>query len=144
MIVESKNDLADLHLGKKVVCITGANGFIGRKIVEYVNKQCGRIKVLTRKKDLKFPGNVEIFVDDLTDSNCDLEEFLKDADILIHCRQTKIENEMSALHIDGTRALIASVKKEISRSQKISIGFNSVLVVHTDLHRKVTSKISEK
>ena len=119
MIEVSKNDLADFHFNKKVVCITGANGFIGRTLIEHVTKKARRIKILTRQKNLKFPTNLEIFHGNLTDSGCDLKEFLKDADILVHCAgETKNEKKMSALHVDGTQALISAVKDEISLSQK--------------------------
>jgi len=117
---ESKNDLPDFNFDKKVVCITGANGFIGRTLVENLIKKGGRIKILTRQKNQKFSTKVETFLGDLTDSNCAFEGFLKDADILVHCAgETKNEKKMSALHIDGTQALILAVKNEISRSEKI-------------------------
>lgn len=115
-----QNDSSDFHSDKKIVCVTGANGFIGRKLVERLNTYGWVIRVLTRVTDRKFPSNIEIFVGDLIDSDFDLQDFLKDADMLFHCAgETKNKQKMSSLHIDGTQKLIISAKQAIARSAKV-------------------------
>ena len=114
-----KNKLNSYNDIKKIICITGGNGFIGRKLVEELKKGDWHIRVLTRSTDNQFPNNIEIFVGDLTDPKCSLESFLKDCDILYHCAgETKNLAKMRSLHIDGTQKLITSIIKEISYSKK--------------------------
>lgn len=104
---------------EKIICITGGNGFIGRKLVEELSKGDCHIRVLTRSAINQFPNNVKIFVGDLTDPKYSLESFLKDCDILYHCAgETKNLAKMSLLHIDGTQKLITSINREISYSKK--------------------------
>ena len=50
------------NLNEKIICVTGGNGFIGKKLIEELLKINCRIKILTRKKDSKFDNNVEIFI----------------------------------------------------------------------------------
>ena len=56
----------NFNLNEKIICVTGGNGFIGKKLIEELSKIKCRIKMLTRKKDSKFPNNVEIFIGDLS------------------------------------------------------------------------------
>ena len=42
-------------------------------------------RILTRKKQIKFHNNVEVFTGDLTDGNFSIKEFIKNCDILYNC-----------------------------------------------------------
>ena len=108
------------NFNQKIICVTGSNGFIGKKLVEQLSKIGCRIKILTRKEDGQFPNNVEIFVGDLTDSDLSLTKFIEGCDILFHCAG-EINNEAlkSILHIDGTQKLINSVLNESTLSKKM-------------------------
>jgi nucleoside-diphosphate-sugar epimerase len=105
---------------KKILCVTGGSGFIGRKLVEQLATKEWSIKVLTRSAFNQFPNKVDVFIGDLTDAKICLDNFLKDCDIFLHCAaETKNEEKMSLLHITGTQKLLVSIQQEMMRSQKI-------------------------
>ena len=107
------------NLNEKIICVTGGNGFIGKKLIEELLKIECRIKILTRKKDSKFDDNVEIFIGDLTDPNLSLAEFIEGCDVLFHCAgEINNEAQMSLLHVNGTQKLINSVRNESALSKK--------------------------
>ena len=98
---------------QKKVLVTGANGFIGKKLVEELIKTECTLRILTRKKQIKFHNNVEVFTGDLTDRNFSIKEFIKNCDILYNCAG-EINNEtlMRPLHVDGTQKLIEAIKNQ--------------------------------
>ena len=105
---------------KKIICVTGGNGFVGKKLVEQLATKNWNIKVLTRSAGNQFPNNVDIFIGDLTDEKICLKSFLKDCDILFHCAgEIKDEKKMSLLHINGTQKMLKSIQQEMIRSKKI-------------------------
>ena len=115
-----KNKSNSFKGSEKIICVTGGNGFIGRKLVEELATREWCIRVLIREGGNQFPNNVKIFIGDLTDSKYCMKSFLKDCDILFHCAgNTKNDAKMSLLHIFGTQRLIASVQQEISHSKKM-------------------------
>ena len=105
---------------QKTFCITGGNGFIGRKLIESLLNKGIKLRVLTRKKEVNFPEVVEVFNGDLTLPDNSLKEFLKGCDVLFHCageiRQIEL---MKKLHINGTQSLIDAVKEESFNAHKI-------------------------
>jgi nucleoside-diphosphate-sugar epimerase len=110
----------NFNLNEKIICVTGGNGFIGKKLIEELSKIKCRIKILTRKKGNKFPNNVEIFIGDLTDSELSIKKFVEDCDILFHCAgEIKDEARMRLLHISGTKKLINSIQSESTLSKKM-------------------------
>jgi nucleoside-diphosphate-sugar epimerase len=110
----------NFNFKEKIICVTGGNGFIGKKLIEELSKIKCHIKILTRKKDSKFPNNLEVFFGDLTDPDLSLAKFIEGCDVLFHCAG-EINNEarMSSLHINGTQKLIDSVRNEIKLSKKM-------------------------
>ena len=110
----------NFNLNGKIICVTGGNGFIGKKLIEELSKIKCRIKILTRKKGNKFPNNVEIFIGDLTDPELSLTKFIADCDIFFHCAgEIKDEARMRLLHISGTKKLINSIQSESTLSKKM-------------------------
>ena len=100
-------------------CITGATGFIGRELVERLSVENHQVAILTRKNTLGFPENVEIFVGDLIQSDCPLNLFLQDCDILFHCAgETTNSNVMKAVNVDGTKILITAALNECSQTNR--------------------------
>ena len=90
--------------------MTGANGFIGKKLVSELSKIKCQIKILTRKENLSSHKKIEVFIGDLIDPNISLLEFLKNCDILYHCAgEINDENKMSLLHVNGTQKLLDSI-----------------------------------
>ena len=108
-----------LILKEKIICVTGGNGFIGEKLIEELTKIGCRVRALTRKKNAKFPKNVDVFIGDLTDTNLSLKKFIEGCDILYHCAgELNDKAKMSLLHINGTQKLIEVVENETKSTQK--------------------------
>ena len=118
--MNEQQDLLDYQsLNKKIVCVTGGNGFIGKKLIEKLSKTGCCIRAITRKKNAIFPSNVNVFIGDLTDANLSLTKFIEDCDILYHCAgETNYKQQMSLLHIDGTKKLIQAVENEFKLTKK--------------------------
>ena len=116
---ETYNTSDHLSLKEKIICVTGGNGFIGKKLIEELSKIGCRVRVLTRKKNAIFPKNVDVFIGDLTDTNLSLKKFIENCDILYHCAgEINHEAQMSLLHINGTQKLIQAVENEFKSIQK--------------------------
>jgi nucleoside-diphosphate-sugar epimerase len=104
---------------KMLVCITGANGFIGRQLVETMSKDGHSIRILSRKNKNLFPDNVEVFVGDLTKSDCPLDAFMSGCDVLLHCAgEVRDVDAMRTVHVDGTARLIQAALNECSLSRQ--------------------------
>jgi len=105
----------------KQICVTGANGFIGRSLVDGLSCQGYQIKVLTRRSDCIFPVGVQVILGDLTLPDCPLAEFVVGCEVLFHCAgETRDVSSMHRLHVDGTQRLLQAVLKESAqRSQKL-------------------------
>jgi len=117
-LIQNMPDL--LNLNEKVICVTGGNGFVGKKLIEELLKSGCHLRVLTRKKNVKFPDGVKIFIGDLIDPNISLTNFLEGCDVLFHCAgEINNEAQMYLLHINGTEKLINSIHNEFFRSKKM-------------------------
>lgn len=101
------------------VCITGANGFIGRALTSQLVSMFDEVVILTRKSSISNFKKVHFIHGDLTKDNCPFDEFLKDCDIVFHCageiRNTAL---MKSLHVDGTKKLVHAVERECLRTGK--------------------------
>ena len=116
---ETQNLLDHQNLENKVICVTGGNGFIGKKLIEELSKIGCHVRAITRKKNAIFPKNVDVFIGDLTDTNLSLKKFIAGCDILYHCAgEINYEEQMSLLHINGTHKLIHAVENEFKSNQK--------------------------
>ena len=99
---------------KLKICVTGANGFIGRKLVHILSKQGHNVTILSRKDNwvIPTPSNVKLIKGDLTSVDCPLAQFVDDCDIIYHCAgEINHPEMMKALHVDGTHRLIQAVLK---------------------------------
>lgn len=103
------------------VCVTGANGFIGRSLVDALSLHGYSIRVLTRRSDCLFPSGVQVVIGDLTSPDCQLEYFLLGCDVLFHCAgEIRDVLTMQLLHVDGTKRLLhALLKASMKTAQKI-------------------------
>ena len=103
-----------------IVAITGATGFIGKKLVLFHLAQGDVVRVLSRRQlnETALPDSVDLYNADLS-SQAALLPFVKDADILYHCAgEINLEAQMSLLHINGTQKLIEAVENESKTTQK--------------------------
>ena len=104
---------------KRKVCVTGASGFIGRRLVESLLDGGHSVRVLTRGLREVMPHRAEVVVGDLTNSDCPLTDFLKDCDLLFHCAGEIHNSEiMELLHVEGTSRLIEAAKSGVEHSGK--------------------------
>ena len=103
------------------VCITGANGFIGRSLVDALTFQGYSISVLTRRHDILFPEGVHVVNGDLTSPTCPLFQFLTGCDLIFHCAgEIHDVFEMHKLHVVGTNRLLQVAEKvSEDRGQKM-------------------------
>jgi nucleoside-diphosphate-sugar epimerase len=116
---ETHNLFDQINLKEKIICVTGGSGFIGKKLIEELTKIGCRVRALSRKKDVKFSKNVNVFIGDLTDPNFSLKDFIEDCDIFYHCAgEVNHEAQMSLLHINGTQKLIEAIKSQSNLTQK--------------------------
>jgi len=103
------------------ICITGANGFIGRYLIRALSQKGHSIRVLTRQEGNLFSGDVEVVRGDLTRLDCPLDTFMNGCDILVHCAgEVRDEKVMRLLHVDGTKRLTQSIQDNFLRTgQKV-------------------------
>lgn len=108
-------------MNKMQICVTGANGFIGRCLVDTLSQQGHSIRVLTRRADCLFPEGVQVVLGDLTSPDCPLEQFLVGCEVVFHCAgEIRDVATMRLLHIDGTQRLLqAALKESAQRGRKI-------------------------
>jgi nucleoside-diphosphate-sugar epimerase len=100
------------------VCVTGAGGFIGKALVEQLTAQDHTVHLLTRLGRLS-TEHEKYFAANLLDENASLDAFLGDASVIYHCAgEIKNPSLMHGLHVDGTRRLLAAVRKKITASKQ--------------------------
>lgn len=105
-----------------IVAITGGTGFIGRKLVQRHVERGDEVRVLTRRPPhaAGLPEEVVVFGGDLAQA-ADLRPFVDGADVLYHCAgEIGDASRMEALHVEGTRRLIAAASHRIGRWVQLS------------------------
>jgi nucleoside-diphosphate-sugar epimerase len=118
---------ADLHQTSlqttpRDIAITGATGFIGRRLVARHLEAGDVVRVLSRRsaEDAKLPG-CRIYRADLTKEDCDLKSFVDRVDVLYHCAgEISDTSSMRAVHVEGTRRLLMAAKGDIGRWVQLS------------------------
>lgn len=96
-----------------MIGVTGAGGFIGRKLCEAFVAKGYSVRALTRNANLDIPS-VEVYSADLAiDNESKLEAFLDGVDVVVHCAgELKNDELMYALHVEGTKRLLAAVNQQ--------------------------------
>jgi nucleoside-diphosphate-sugar epimerase len=98
--------------------ITGASGFVGRRLMDSLLLRGHDISVLTRSYDKCFPNAVRVIVGDLTKGGSPLRELLAGCDAVFHCAGEILNAAtMRSVHVVGTRNLIEAA--HASRRGKI-------------------------
>lgn len=88
-----------------IACVTGASGIIGSKIVGQLLRRGYRVRILTRKCELK-SDELEIVYGELENEKI-LKEFLNNADLLFHCAgELYDEQKMWEVNVRGTERLM--------------------------------------
>ncbi len=105
-----------------IISITGATGFIGKKLVDRCLSEGHDVRILSRRDfdSKKIPSNVQIFNFDLSEANLPIG-FVKNADVLYHCAaETKDADKMDSTNFAGTDNLIQLSKGMIGRWVQLS------------------------
>jgi nucleoside-diphosphate-sugar epimerase len=114
-----KKILNNTDIRKKIICFTGATGFVGSKLLYKLIEIGCNVKVLTRNKNTTLSKNVRTYVGDLTDQNSNLSAFIKDCDIFFNCAGEKNNHtKMRSLHVNGTQNLLDKLRHEAAISNK--------------------------
>lgn len=106
-----------------LIAITGATGFIGRKLIMKHIAQGDRVRVFSRRPlgESGLPEHVEWHCGDLSRDEYDLRLFTDQVDVLYHCAgEIRDEASMETLHVEGTRKLIAAATGRIGRWVQLS------------------------
>jgi len=109
----------------KSVSITGGTGFIGRYLVSKLLEQGIHVRLLTRNpkkiKKLWTNENIEACEGDLRNHEGSLAEFIQGADTVYNCAGEIQDNDnMSAVHVDGTRKICELAAGKISHWVQLS------------------------
>jgi len=89
-----------------VISITGASGFIGRRLVLACLSSGYEVRILSRKISFDIPG-VTLFNADLLDEKVEFNHFVKGADIVINCAGDNTNTSiMFDLHVKATKKLL--------------------------------------
>lgn len=105
-----------------IICITGATGFIGKRLVMRHTARGDKVRILSRYAPSKvvLPNSVQWFKGELG-SNSDLRAFVDGADVLYHCAgEIRDESRMEAVHVAGTRHLSEAATGTINRWVQLS------------------------
>lgn len=91
-----------------IICVTGARGFIGRRLVARLQAIGGvRLRVLSRSAEWQSSPDCQVHRFDLTEAGNLPAAFLEGADVLVHCAgELRDPAKMKAVHVDGTAALL--------------------------------------
>ena len=105
-----------------IVAITGATGFIGKKLVLFHLAQGDVVRVLSRRQlsETDLPDSVDLYNADLS-SQAALLPFVKNVYILYHCAaEIRDEALMQEVNVEGTSRLIEAATGHIGRWVQLS------------------------
>jgi nucleoside-diphosphate-sugar epimerase len=131
-----------------IALVTGANGFIGRLLVQKLLDIGFSVRILTRSAPKSSLDNVEVVIGDLT-SEFDLSDIAIDCNVIFNCAgEINHQEKMFALHVEGTRKLIDAVNKSfmIDGNLKHWVQLSSVGAYGSSLTpgmKRVVSELSE-
>jgi nucleoside-diphosphate-sugar epimerase len=94
------------------VCVTGATGFIGRKLISLNLSQGHAVNYLSRNSDLQLP-DVTFFRGDLTERSSEVSNFLTNAEVLFNCAgELNDKLAMRKTHVDGVKYLLNIIEQQ--------------------------------
>jgi nucleoside-diphosphate-sugar epimerase len=94
------------------VSITGATGFIGKKLVELQLRQGHTVNCLSRQKKVETPG-VTFFEGTLGREPFELSSFLDNTDVIFNCAgELKNNLLMQDTHVNGVKSLLKIIQEQ--------------------------------
>lgn len=104
------------------IAITGATGFIGKRLVKHYEESGAVVHILSRKCLPNTPSNTRVFNFDLTTCQYeDLIPFVADCDVLYHCAaELNDSSKMVQVNEVGTQKLFQAAKNRIGRWVQLS------------------------
>lgn len=107
-----------------IVAITGATGFIGRRLTQRLLARKDEVRVLSRQPDriaALLPGAMPCYGDLGRPEMAALEHFVRDADLVYHCAaEVRDETLMMAVNAHGTGALARAAQGRIGAWVQLS------------------------
>lgn len=100
-----------------IVAITGATGFIGRRLVQQHLALNHQVRILSRNTQLTgFPSQVQIYVADLREQNQLLKDFVQGVDVIYHlAAELNDESCIWNVNVGGTRNLLEVACSNVGR-----------------------------
>lgn len=108
---------------RKVISITGATGFVGRRLVNRHLALGDRVRVLTRKEAAAHNPRqgLTAYRGDLNGDPGELRRFVSDADVLYHCAaELRDPGRMHLVNVVGTRNLAEAAANRIRHWVQLS------------------------
>ena len=106
---------------RPIACVTGASGFIGRRLVLELIGAGYTVRVLSRKPLYSYPAEVSFFRGDLCGAGDILSDFVDEADVLLHCAgELQNPDQIYPVNVDGTRRLIDVARGRVRRWVQLS------------------------
>lgn len=121
MAARSRHDAGGGRMTRLRFCVTGATGFIGRRLVAAIHEQGYSVSILSRRAAPDFPVAVRVCQGDLAEPGSNLAPFLQGCDVVLHCA-AELRNValMQRLHVEGTARLLQAIRKEsVQRGREI-------------------------
>lgn len=95
-----------------IISITGASGFIGKKLVTKCLAAGHEVRVLSRKTSFNLKG-VSFFKADLLNKDIQFKNFIQDVDVVINCAgEINNKSTMYDLHVSATKRLLSECQKQ--------------------------------
>lgn len=102
-----------------IVCVTGATGFIGKKLCLVLLAAGHEVRALGRNASNRVSDRVRYFCGDITSGSGELAGFFESVDVVFHCAgEVSNTDRMLSLHVDGTLNLLCSIQREFEFSGK--------------------------
>lgn len=106
----------------KVVAVTGATGFIGRRLVERHLTEGNEVRFLTRNPhSLNTFAGATGYLGDLTKPDKSMQDFVQGVDVLYHLSAELLDpSRMWEVNVDGTRSLLEIAAARVGRWIQLS------------------------
>lgn len=104
------------------IAITGATGFIGKRLVQHYENEGAVVHILSRKALPNTNAKTRVYNLDLAScSSEDLVSFVDGCDILYHCAaELRDANKMAQVNEEGTKKLFHAAKGRVGRWVQLS------------------------